>query len=185
MPAEELASERALRAQGPVHNIEVGVVLPTGQTVWTNVSAAPVALPDGPVVVVVDDITPRKQAEEARRRREREFSTLVENAPDMIVRFDTDLRYIYCNAAVERQLGVPAHTFLGKTSLEIASWSEMQADLITRSLRRVLETGAEHEVEQSYPTPFAPRHFHTRIARARRAGPDRIPARRHTRYHRA
>ena len=31
-----------------------------------------------------------ENAEAALRRRERELSTLVENAPDMIVRFDTD-----------------------------------------------------------------------------------------------
>jgi PAS domain S-box-containing protein len=115
------------------------------------------------------DITERKRAEsqreaalEALRRRERDFSTLVENAADMIVRFDADLRHTYCNPAVERQLGIPAQTFLGKTSLEVAGQRE-QAQFIDRSLRKVLETGQEQQVEQSYPTPSGVKHFQTRI----------------------
>ena len=87
----------------------------------------------------------------------------------MIVRFDTGLRHIYCNAAVERQLGMPAHTLLGKTSREITGRPKAQADLITQSLQQVLDTGAEHEVEQSYATPFGLKHFHTRIVPERNA----------------
>jgi PAS domain S-box-containing protein len=36
---------------------------------------------------------------------EREFRTLAENAPDYIVRFDTEGRYLYFNPAIERLLG--------------------------------------------------------------------------------
>ena len=111
----------------------------------------------------------QQQAEAALRRREREFSTLVENAPDMIVRFDTDLRHLYCNAAVERQLGISARAFLGKASQDIASRPAAQAEVITRSLRQVLETGAELEVEQSYATAFGLKHFQTRIVPERDA----------------
>jgi len=117
---------------------------------------------EGYFVAVFDDITERKRAEEALRQREREFSTLAENATDMIVRFDTDLRHVYCNAAVELQLGVPASTFIGKTPLETGGPRE-QAEFIDKSLRQVLETGQEQEVEQSYPTPSGSKHFLTRI----------------------
>ena len=68
---------------------------------------------------VFRDITENKKTEEELRQREKNFSTLVENAPDMIVRFNLDLQHIYCNAAVEHQLGVPVHRFIGKTFLEI------------------------------------------------------------------
>ena len=107
-------------------------------------------------------IVERKRAEEALRQSERDFSTLVENAPDMIVRFDANLRHVYCNPAVERQLGVPTQVFLGKTPLELGVPGE-QAKLITRSLYQVLETGKELEVEQSYSMPSGLKHFQTRI----------------------
>ena len=103
-----------------------------------------------------------ENAEAALRRREREISTLVENTPDMLVRFDTGLRYVYCNVAVERHLGIPVGVLLGKTSLELGG-PPAPAEFITQALRQVLETGAELEVEQRYPAPFGPKDFQTRI----------------------
>ncbi len=104
----------------------------------------------------------RKQVEGVLRRRERDYSSLVENAADIIVRFDAGLRHVYCNAAVERQLGIPKSTFLDKTPLEIGTPYE-QAELMSRSLRQVLETGEMLEVEQNYPTPLGLKHFQTHI----------------------
>jgi len=102
------------------------------------------------------------KAEEALRRREQDFSVLVENAQDMIVRFDTDLRHVYCNTAVEQHLGVPPRMFIGKTPLETGGPRE-QTEFADGSLRKVLETGEAQEVEQSYPLPSGPKFFHTRI----------------------
>src|ERR1700754_1051316 len=48
-----------------------------------------------------------EQSEEHRRLSEREFSTLVENSPDVICRLDRDLRYIYVSPMLERVAGVP------------------------------------------------------------------------------
>ena len=59
-----------------------------------------------------------EQSEKNRRLSEREFSTLVENSPDVICRLDRDLRYIYVSPALETLTGVPLATFLGKTSRE-------------------------------------------------------------------
>ncbi|MCX5975824.1 MAG: PAS domain S-box protein, partial [Coprothermobacterota bacterium] len=99
---------------------------------------------------------------ERERERERDFSTLVEHATDMIVRFDADLRHIYCNPAVEHQLGVPAHALIGKTPLETGG-PRAQAEFVELSLRMALETGEEQEVEQSYSLPSGLKHFLTRI----------------------
>ena len=65
------------------------------------------------------DITERRQLEDALRQRERDFSTLIEHSPDLIVRFDTGLRYLYCNKAVELQLGLQGSALLGKRPLEL------------------------------------------------------------------
>jgi PAS domain S-box-containing protein len=63
MPAEEIASERALKEKRAIHNIETGSVKDDGQTIWMNVSAVPVDLPEWRVVVVSSDITKRKENE--------------------------------------------------------------------------------------------------------------------------
>ena len=64
MPAEEIASKRAIKEKRPIHNIETGVVKDDGQTIWMNVSAVPVDFPDWKVVVVSSDITKRKENEQ-------------------------------------------------------------------------------------------------------------------------
>jgi PAS domain S-box-containing protein len=157
---------------GAPQAVEIRVMRQGGEPFWARLEAT--VAQDGEngariCRAVMSDISERVRAEsqkevalEALRRRERDFSTLVENAADMIVRFDADLRHTYCNPAVERQLGVPVQTFLGKTSLEVDGQRE-QAQFIDRSLRKVLETGQEQQVEQSFPTPSGVKHFQSRI----------------------
>jgi PAS domain S-box-containing protein len=63
IPAEELASTRALKEQTIISNVVTGIVFENGKTVWTLVSAAPLRLPDNRIVVIIQDITERKQTE--------------------------------------------------------------------------------------------------------------------------
>ena len=159
--ADEIISN--LRKTG-VWNGEILNVRKDGTTLWCHAAVSTFESPEyGPVWISVHmDISRRKQVEEALHHREHDFSTLVENATDMIVRFDPHLRYIYCNPAVERQLGIPFHQLLGKTPLEFGTSVE-QSQFIDVSLRRTLETGIEQEVEQSVPTPSGLRYFSTRM----------------------
>jgi PAS domain S-box-containing protein len=112
--------------------------------------------------VVFRDITENKKAEEELRQREKNFSILVENTPDMIVRFNLDLQHIYCNKAVEHQFGVPVHRFIGKTFLEIDGPPE-QLKSMHQLLKKALETGKEQQTEQSFPLPSGQKYFQTRI----------------------
>ena len=108
------------------------------------------------------DITERKYSEELVNRNEHFFTALVENAPDMIVRFDTNLRHIYCNQSVEKKLGKSRENYLGKTPLETGS-PHKESEFIYNSLKKVLDTDSELEVEQSVSTPFGLKTFQTRI----------------------
>jgi PAS domain S-box-containing protein len=112
--------------------------------------------------VVFRDITENKKAEEELRQREKNFSILVENTPDMIVRFNLDLQHIYCNAAVEHQFGVPVHRFIGKTFLEIDGPPE-ELKFMHQLLKKALETGKEQQTEQRFPLLFGQKYFQTRI----------------------
>jgi len=113
-------------------------------------------------IVVNQDITERARAEEALKMREREFSTLVENALDIIVRFDTDFRYVYCNRALNRQFGVPASSLIGKTPYETGI-SAADAEFVINALRTVLESGRELSVEQKLLTPGGAKWFLTSV----------------------
>ncbi|HSV54137.1 MAG TPA: PAS domain-containing protein [Burkholderiaceae bacterium] len=75
--------------------------LPTGR-LWFELSVArkrevPGQL--GRFIVLARDITERKRMESALAEREREFRTLAENAPDIIVRYDASAHPVFVNRA--------------------------------------------------------------------------------------
>jgi PAS domain S-box-containing protein len=96
------------------------------------------------------------------KKRERQFSSLVENSPDMIVRFDTNFRYLYCNPVVVRQFERAAKEYIGKTPLEINEPKE-SAVFIINSLQKAIECNNEIVVEQGLKTPAGEKYFQTRI----------------------
>jgi PAS domain S-box-containing protein len=110
----------------------------------------------------------RKRVEEALRQRERDFASMVENATDMIVRFDTEMRYIYCNSAVEQQLGIPVHTIIGKKGEELGFALE-QVKFVNKMLSKTLETGEVQKAEQYLLLPSGQKYFSTTITPERDA----------------
>lgn len=101
--------------------------------------------PDGSVqalVCVVEDITERKEAEHERFRHQREFVTLVENAPDVIARLDRELHCVYVNRAVTEAFGVTPAGLIGKT----LAASPLSVDVtlpLEDAARRAFALGAE------------------------------------------
>ena len=83
-----------------------------------------------------------EQSEKHRRLSEREFSTLVENSPDVICRFDRDLRYIYVSPTLVAVTGRPKTDYLGKTVREASSpdfdWDSYEAACRTAMDTRTL-----------------------------------------------
>ncbi len=88
MPADEYASVRALTEQRLVENVEMGVITPSGETTWLNVTAAPLPLDDYGVVITYGDITARKAGEAAARESEQSLQHFLNNSPDTIYLMD-------------------------------------------------------------------------------------------------
>ena len=109
------------------------------------------------------DITERKHMEELLAAHEREFRSLAENLPDIIIRFDCEGRRIYVNGAHERFTGRPPETFLGKTVLEISAFS-MDSRTYHAQIRQAIKTGRESDVEwKAYGSDGIEQIFHTRL----------------------
>jgi PAS domain S-box-containing protein len=74
---------------------------------------------------------------------EEKFRALAENSPDIIDRFDREMRHIYMNPAGIRLYGRPAASIIGNTIEE----NDRYPTLWRESVRSVLETGQPREVE--------------------------------------
>jgi PAS domain S-box-containing protein len=154
----EAAFQHALHGDRVVYDWSISVA--DGQRRYLQTSLSPI-LDAGVVIGVVGvgrDLTVQKHAEVEDRRRQREFQTLVENAPDMIVRFDRNCRHIYANPAVEKELGIPIARLLGKSHRELGQPAE-QAAWSEERIRQIFNTRSEVVFELEMPTPRGTQYY--------------------------
>lgn len=93
---------------------------------------------------------------------EEKFRTLVENLPDVIARFDAQLRNLYVSPAIERIASVSAHDCIGRTNRELGMPPSV-ADVWDAALRRVFATGRSEKFEIEFPAQDGTRHFDCRL----------------------
>jgi two-component system cell cycle sensor histidine kinase/response regulator CckA len=120
------------------------------------------------VIGIARDITARKDAEAALRERERDYRTLAENTPDIIVRWDRDLRRIYGNPAFEKIMGKPLGTLLDQTvdadaaAVPDRAYAAYLAEL-GRNIREVFATAEPRTVALTRRTEHGVGTFETRF----------------------
>ncbi len=83
--------------------------------------------------------------EEGPSLRDKDYCTLLENIPVLIVRYDTELRRIYVNPAWEKVMGLSSADVINKRTDEIPELP-VTAKYVEK-LRQVLETGAPEKIE--------------------------------------
>ncbi|MCT7982253.1 PAS domain-containing protein [Laspinema sp. A4] len=92
------------------------------------------------------DISERKQVENELYRREREFTALAENSPDIIARLDRKMRPLYVNRAISRVLGRSPEEFLRTSNPELAVPGILSPEC-QGAIAQVFATGQEGEIE--------------------------------------
>lgn len=89
----------------------------------------------------------RKQMEQELVTREREYRVLVENIPDLIVRYNTALQRIYVNPAWEKASGLSARDVVNVSPADIPGISNPVNNEYLEKLQYVLKTGIAQAIE--------------------------------------
>ena len=104
------------------------------------------------------EIAERKQAQEALYRREQEFKALAENSPDIIARFDRQLRHRYVNPVIQQITGLPSSIFIDKTNQELGLPEELVSSW-NASLHKVFNTARYELIEFDLATLIGVRSY--------------------------
>ncbi|MFZ2448116.1 MAG: PAS domain S-box protein [Syntrophobacteraceae bacterium] len=138
----------------------------TGGYRWFVVRNIPLGYREGKVskwLGTAVDIDDRKTLEEALNKRRQEFQALAENAPDIVLRFDRELRLSYANPALWRVLGGQAKPPVGKRAVELGVGDDI-ARAWEENLERVFRTGEECSFEFELPGKAGRAWFEARLA---------------------
>lgn len=106
------------------------------------------------------DVTARRQLEEEYRQQKQELQALVENSPDIITRFDHELRYTYANLAHQKATGLKSEALIGKNLAEIWANSETQYPQWQATLQAAFQTGQTQIDEFSFLAADGTTHFY-------------------------
>ncbi|OGT99968.1 MAG: hypothetical protein A2X80_05540 [Geobacteraceae bacterium GWB2_52_12] len=118
---------------------------------WILYSVRPIEL-DGERFALLSlmDVTERRNAEMLLRSKKESYRALVENVPDIIVRYDRCGRRLYANPAYERLIGGSAERLIGKTVGETPVFGQMISNQIHQTILNVLCNGHPKEIEISW-----------------------------------
>jgi diguanylate cyclase (GGDEF)-like protein/PAS domain S-box-containing protein len=120
-----------------------------GSTVWVEVAVSLVRSSDGAPsyeIAVFEDISARRQAEEALQRSERRFRALIENSSDGILLADAQACLVYASPGARRTLGYGQGETLGWELAELVhSDDRAHFDRVLASAQQ--RPGVTHELE--------------------------------------
>ncbi len=136
--------ERRIIASGrPRLNYEERTVDAQGRERWLLTTKVPIRQPDGTVTGIVginNDITERKEAEEALRRNEKKFRTIFDSAADAIFILGPEGRFIEANLVACERLGYSREELRAMSPAEIDT--PEHAAQVGGRIDQVRQTGA-------------------------------------------
>jgi PAS domain S-box-containing protein len=112
---------------------------------------------DGAVLSFID-VNALVQHEKELQLEETKYRTLAENSPDIIARYDKNLRYLYINSTIEKISGVPPRNYVGKTDRELGL-SKKLAETWGKVVQETFKTGKMGNGEFESPTPTGTRIY--------------------------
>ncbi|MCE1245823.1 MAG: PAS domain S-box protein [Firmicutes bacterium] len=94
----------------------------------------------------INNAIEKSQAETGRKESDKKLRAIIENTPDIILQFDTDLRLVYITPNFSDYIGKNCEFFYGKT-LDKTGFSHSSIEQLNEDFNRVLRTGKAQEGE--------------------------------------
>jgi PAS domain S-box-containing protein len=152
-------AETRFRGEATPNRYEYRIIRKDGSIAWLDFTAAIIDF-DGhqALLATAFDITERKIAQQQLQTRELEARTLLQNIPDVVSRFDRDLRFLYVSPQAERLLGRPPSEYTGKTLSEAGIPSQL-VEYFSKSVSGIFESGEPANIEFTRELDHGTRHF--------------------------
>ncbi len=103
-----------------------------------------------------------QENQEELRRKAEEFRALAENSPDIITRYNRDFVRVFINPAIEKEMGFPVESLLGRSIYEGVMPSHV-VQVLEEKLKACFDTGDPQENSMAIPTPRGMKHFQARF----------------------
>ncbi|MBI5929619.1 MAG: PAS domain S-box protein [Chloroflexi bacterium] len=143
-------SHTTILTQPMIFTVQYRIRRKDGQYIWFETTSKTIADEKTNIVTEIQaasrDITERKHMEQTLAIREQESRTLLENIPDLIVRYDTNLHRIYVNPAWEKSSGLMIQEVVNRPLGELNVPEPLVAEYLAK-LQEVLETGTRQTAE--------------------------------------
>ncbi|ARV61699.1 hypothetical protein BZZ01_26510 [Nostocales cyanobacterium HT-58-2] len=120
---------RVMQTDTPEYRVIFPHLRKNGKQAWLEVNKIPLHDNEGNVMGILgtfEDITARKQAEEALKRSEERFRNLVEISSDWVWEVDENAVYTYVSPKVFEMLGYQPQEILGKTPFDFMPSEEIE-----------------------------------------------------------
>lgn len=100
-------------------------------------------------VIILEDITDKKQAEDALRLSEERFRSIFESATDSILVWDQDYNYLYANQVAVKNVGATHENLIGKNIRDVLAHLPEFMRLCMERIDRVFDSGQAMRVEDA------------------------------------
>ena len=142
---------RLMQEHDTLRGFESKIFRKDGSTIWILENCRAVRDADGKLVYyegTVEDITQRRQAEEALRGSESLYHSLVETMPQNVFRKDLLGRFTFANQQYCEHYHCKLEDILGKTDFDF--FPKELAEQYTRDDQRVMQTGQTFEITEEH-----------------------------------
>ncbi|SOD14128.1 PAS domain-containing protein [Pedobacter xixiisoli] len=119
---------------------------------WIKLTITPI--PEG-VVVTFGSVEKDKYSENL-------YKTLIENTPDIITKWNSDLKLSYGNAAFESKMGLSLASVLGKSHQEI--WPDVDDLALVKKMQNVLENGTAETITVPFKSQESQLYYNIKMA---------------------